>query len=104
MMSMMMLSSLAAKNRSLPLQQYLESILEEERARVGLSSAALLTADLHLYPDFHGNRAPLADPRMSGMICGLRLERDMLNMAKLYLAAIQAVAYGTRHIVDQMKK
>lgn len=27
-----------------------------------------LTKDIHVWPDFHGNRSPLADPNMKGMV------------------------------------
>lgn len=27
-----------------------------------------LTVDLHVWPDFHGNRSPLADPTLKGMV------------------------------------
>ena len=65
---------------------------------------AFLTANLHIWPDFHGNRAPLADPHMKGMICGLTLESGVRDLALKYLAAIQAVGYGTRHIIDAMRR
>ena len=29
---------------------------------------AHLTKDLHVWPDFHGNRSPLADPTLKGMV------------------------------------
>ncbi len=85
-------------------QQHLESILECLRASSGLPDASLLSSDLHVWPDFHGNRAPLADPNMRGAICGLGLEKGPEQLAMLYLAATQALAYGTRHIVDEMKR
>ena len=69
-----------------------------------MSDLTFLTRDLHLYPDFHGNRAPLADPGMTGMICGLTLDSGVESLALVYLAAIQATAYGTRHIVQEVKK
>ena len=63
---------------------------------------ALLTADYHVYPDFHGNRSPLADPAMTGALCGLTIDCSVRQLAKAYLATIQALAYGTRHIVEAM--
>ncbi len=62
--------------------------------------ASPLTEELHVLPDFHGNRSPRADPYARGMISGLTLDSSFENLARLYLATIQAVAYGTRHIID----
>lgn len=63
-----------------------------------------LTAELHVQPDFHGNRSPRANPRLRGMISGLKLTDSVDSLALLYLATIQAIAYGTRHILDEMNK
>jgi FGGY-family pentulose kinase len=63
---------------------------------------AALTRDLHVYPDFHGNRSPRADASLRGMASGLRLSDTVESLALLYLATIQAIAHGTRHIVDAM--
>ncbi len=63
---------------------------------------ATLTADLHLLPDFHGNRSPRADPSLRGMVSGLTLAAGPDDLARLYLATIQAIAYGTRHIVETL--
>ncbi|WP_158743517.1 FGGY-family carbohydrate kinase [Acidisphaera sp. L21] len=63
---------------------------------------ARLTAGLHVMPDFHGNRSPRADATLRGMVSGLSLSATVDDLALLYLAAVQAVAYGTRHIIETM--
>ena len=61
-----------------------------------------LTSDLHVLPDHHGNRSPRADPTLRGMVSGLKLSASVDQLALLYLATIQAIAHGTRHIIDTM--
>src|SRR5690606_12295992 len=39
---------------------------------------------------------------LRGMISGLRLADSLDDLALVYLATIQAIAHGTRHIVDEM--
>jgi len=63
---------------------------------------AALCRDLHVLPDHHGNRSPRADPTLRGMISGLRLTDSADSLALLYLATIQAIAHGTRHILEAM--
>lgn len=65
---------------------------------------ALLTRDLHVLPYFHGNRSPRADPSLRGVVAGLRLSNTVDELALLYLATIQAVAHGTRHIIDALNE
>jgi D-ribulokinase len=64
---------------------------------------AALCADLHVLPDHHGNRSPRADPTLRGTISGLKLTDSLDSLALLYLATVQAVAHGTRHIVDALR-
>lgn len=78
----------------------LEALAEGERAPF----PAALTRDLHVQPDFHGNRSPRADPTLRGAISGLTLSATADDLARQYLAAIQAVAYGTRHIIEEMNR
>ncbi len=66
------------------------------------SGGETLTSNFHLLPDFLGNRSPRADSQSRGMISGLTLDSSFENLAVLYYATIQAVAYGTRHIIEAL--
>jgi FGGY-family pentulose kinase len=65
---------------------------------------AFLTKDIHMLPYFHGNRSPRANPTLTGTLTGLKLSRTPEDMALHYLATIQALALGTRHIIETMNQ
>lgn len=75
---------------------------EVERLARGLPFVDALCAELHVQPDFHGNRSPRADPTLRGMVSGLRLSSGVEGLALLYLATLQGIAHGTRHIVQTL--
>jgi FGGY-family pentulose kinase len=80
------------------LNDRLDALAKAER----LTRPAELTHGLHVQPDFHGNRSPRADATLHGAVSGLRLAATVDDLALQYLAAIQAVAYGTRHILEEL--
>lgn len=52
--------------------------------------------------DKAGETTARADASLRGMACGLSLNRTPEELARRYLAAIQALGYGTRHIIETM--
>ncbi|CAG9783952.1 unnamed protein product [Diatraea saccharalis] len=85
------------------IRRHLRELLSQMTRAQGLEDMSLLTKDFHVWPDFHGNRSPLADPTMKGMIVGLSINTSEENLALLYLATLQGLSYGTRHIMDYLQ-
>ncbi|CAK1545165.1 unnamed protein product [Leptosia nina] len=81
---------------------HLKQLLQTMAKSKGYQDVSLLTRNFHMWPDFHGNRSPIADPTLTGMIVGLTINSSEDNLALLYLATVQALAYGTRHIIEAL--
>ncbi|XP_055373287.1 FGGY carbohydrate kinase domain-containing protein isoform X2 [Condylostylus longicornis] len=81
---------------------YLNNVLQKLAEQNGFDDVCYLTKDLHIWPDFHGNRSPIGDSDLKGMISGLIMKTNEENLAILYLAVIQALSYGTRHIIESL--
>ena len=64
------------------------------------SDAVRLADQLHVVPEFLGNRAPFADPHARAVIVGLGMETGADSLVALYIAGICGLGYGLRQIVD----
>lgn len=93
-----------AKARGTTVYALLNEQLERLQRDAGAPCAAELTRHLHVEPDHHGNRSPRADATLRGMLSGLSLDTDVDALARLYLATIQAIAYGTRDIIEALNR
>ncbi|WAR24251.1 FGGY-like protein [Mya arenaria] len=60
-----------AEKKNMHISDYLYEVLKAEAGRLSQSKVSTLTEHLHVWPDFHGNRSPLADHTLTGM-CGTR--------------------------------
>lgn len=59
---------------------------------------------LHVLPDFHGNRSPLADPHAVGVISGLTLDASFDSLCRLYWRTAVGIALGVRHILETLNE
>lgn len=91
-----------AEQQGTNLFSLLDALLVEMAKRAGVPTVVQLTNHLHIYPDFHGNRSPLSDPSMKGIISGLTLSSGPEDLALKYLATLEAIALQTRQIVEKM--
>jgi FGGY-family pentulose kinase len=76
-------------------------------ARIGELRAAEgegFATRLHVLPDFHGNRSPLADPHALGVVSGLTLDSSFDSLARLYWRTAVAIALGVRHVLDALNE
>ncbi len=91
-----------AKKRNVTVYEYLNDLVAELKQRE--KKGPELVKDINMLPYFLGNRSPNADPTARGIISGLTLDDSVEALTKLYYATIQAIAYGTRHIIEEMNK
>ncbi|MGJ5044375.1 MULTISPECIES: FGGY-family carbohydrate kinase [unclassified Bradyrhizobium] len=88
----------AARAEGLDLITLLEKRIMARVPNAG--SAALLARDLHILPEFLGNRSPYADPDSRAVIAGLDLDADVSAMERLFMAALCGLAYGLADVID----
>src|SRR3984957_5990267 len=69
----------------------------------GPSEAALLAGDVHVLPEFLGNRSPFADPDARAVVAGLGLDTDIGSIEQLFVAGLCGLAYGLADVVDAFR-
>ncbi|TWG89471.1 D-ribulokinase [Mesorhizobium sp. J18] len=70
------------------------------RSTPDASQAVMLARNLHVVPEFLGNRAPFADPHARAVIAGLGMEQGVESLVALYVAGICGIGYGLRQILE----
>jgi D-ribulokinase len=91
-------ASAAARQAGVDLIEYLERQIIAHAG--GAGEAALLARDIHVLPEFLGNRSPYADPDSRAVIAGLDLDADIGAMERLFVAGLCGLAYGLADVVD----
>jgi D-ribulokinase len=91
----------AAEAAGMSLSQWLS--LEAEK-RGGVAAAPELVGQLHVVPEFLGNRAPFADPDALGIIAGIGMDTGLDSLVGLYLAGMCGLGYGARQIVEAQRE
>jgi D-ribulokinase len=91
----------AARAAGLDVLDYLERRVVSRFAHPG--DAARLARDIHVMPEFLGNRSPHADPDSRAIVSGLDLDVDIGAMERLFVAGLCGLAYGLADVVDALR-
>ncbi|MRI34137.1 hypothetical protein EOPP23_14165 [Endozoicomonas sp. OPT23] len=86
--------------------KHYSSILEQRLLSIAgnTEDIPLLTRNIHVLPYFAGNRTPLMDMSLKGMISGLTMDSSLDNLALIYLATIQGLALEARQNLETLTK
>jgi D-ribulokinase len=91
-------ASSAARSAGVDLIEFLERRIIARAGSPG--AAARLARDVHVLPEFLGNRSPYADPDCRAVIAGLDLDADIGAMERLFVAGLCGLAYGLADVID----
>ena len=91
----------AARAAGLEVLDYLERRVVSRFSQPG--DAARLARDIHVLPEFLGNRSPYADPDSRAIVAGLDLDVDIGAMERLFVAGLCGLAYGLADVVDALR-
>ncbi|MGV8952633.1 MAG: FGGY-family carbohydrate kinase [Cypionkella sp.] len=74
-------------------------LAREAERRGGAAVLPHLVGDIHVVPEFLGNRSPHADPNARALIAGLGMDGGLDTLLGLYLAGLAGLGYGVRQII-----
>lgn len=78
--------------------------LERRVAQLAKGNPAALARDLHVLPEYLGNRSPFADPDARAAVVGLGLDNDIDSLARLFVAGLCGLAYGLDDVIDSLRQ
>jgi D-ribulokinase len=78
--------------------EFLERRIASRAQKAG--EAALFASEIHVLPEFLGNRSPFADPDSRAVVAGLDLDVGIGSMERLFVAGLCGLAYGLADVVD----
>ncbi|QFZ26853.1 putative uncharacterized sugar kinase [Clavispora lusitaniae] len=93
-----------AEESNLSKFDYLNLVLENMVTETKSRSVVALAKHIFFYGDFHGNRSPIADPRMRASIIGQSMDTSVKDLALQYFGACEFIAQQTRQIIEEMEK
>jgi D-ribulokinase len=91
----------AARAADMEILEFLERRIVSRSADPG--RAAFCARDIHVLPEFLGNRSPFADPDSRAIVAGLDLDTDIGSMERLFMAGLCGLAYGLADVVDAFR-
>jgi D-ribulokinase len=91
----------AARAAGLEILEFLERRIVSRSENPG--EAALLARDIHVLPEFLGNRSPFADPDARAVTAGMGLDIDIGSMERLFVAGLCGLAYGLADVVEAFR-
>jgi D-ribulokinase len=91
----------AARADGMEILEFLERRIVSRAQNAG--EAALFARDIHVLPEFLGNRSPFADPDSRAIVAGMDLDTDIGSMERLFVAGLCGLAYGLADVVDAFR-
>jgi D-ribulokinase len=91
----------AAHAAGMEVLEFLERRIVSRTTRLG--EAALLARDIHVLPEFLGNRSPFADPDARAVVAGMDLDADVGSIEQLFVAGLCGLAYGLADVVEAFR-
>jgi D-ribulokinase len=88
----------AAHAAGMEVLEFLERRIVSRATKLG--EAALLARDIHVLPEFLGNRSPFADPDARAVVAGMDLDADVGSIERLFVAGLCGLAYGLADVVE----